>query len=82
MKERVTGSETLYRGKILSLRRDTVVLDKAGRQVEAVREVVEHDPTVVIVPVDDDDNVILVRQYRHSTGTGPPRSSRRRNGAR
>ena len=68
MREEVTRSEVLYRGKILSLRRDSVVLTKGERQVEAVREVVEHDPTVVIVPVDDDDNVLLVRQYRHSTG--------------
>ncbi len=68
MREEVTHSEVLYRGKILSLRRDSVVLTVGDRQVEAVREVVEHDPTVVIVPVDDDDNVLLVRQYRHSTG--------------
>ena len=68
MKERVTHSEELYRGKILSMRRDSVVLTKGERQVEAVREVVEHAPTVVIVPVDADDNVLLVRQYRHSTG--------------
>ena len=68
MREQVTGSEELYRGKILALRRDTVLLTKGDRQVEAVREVVEHDPTVVIVPVDDEDNVLLVRQYRHSTG--------------
>lgn len=68
MREEVTHSEVLYRGKILSLRRDSVVLSKGERQVEAVREVVEHDPTVVIVPVDADDNVLLVRQYRHSTG--------------
>ena len=68
MREQVTGSEELYRGRILSLRRDTVLLTKGERQVEAVREVVEHDPTVVIVPVDDENNVLLVRQYRHSTG--------------
>ena len=68
MREQVTGSEELYRGKILALRRDTVLLAKGERQVEAVREVVEHDPSVVIVPVDDEDNVLLVRQYRHSTG--------------
>ena len=68
MREQVTRSEELYRGKILALRRDTVLLTKGERQVEAVREVVEHDPTVVIVPVDDEDNVLLVRQYRHATG--------------
>ena len=68
MREQVTSSEELYRGKILSLRRDIVLLTKGDRQVEAVREVVEHDPTVVIVPVDAQDNVLLVRQYRHSTG--------------
>ena len=68
MREQVTHSEELYRGEILALRRDSVLLSKGERQVEAVREVVEHGPAVVIVPVDAEDNVLLVRQYRHATG--------------
>ena len=51
----------IYDGKILNVRVDTVRLP-SGR--EATREIVEHSPAVCIVPVDEDGNVILVRQYR------------------
>lgn len=51
----------IYDGRIASLREDTVALAN-GR--EALREIVEHDDVVAIVPVDADGNVLLVRQYR------------------
>ena len=35
---------------------------------EATREVVGHADAVTIVPVDEDCNVVLVRQYRHALG--------------
>ena len=35
---------------------------------ETTREVVEHADAVTIVPVDEDGNVVLVRQYRHALG--------------
>ena len=56
-------SERVFDGKILSVRVDTVSLPGGG---EATREVVEHKAACVIVPLDDDGNVVLVRQYRHS----------------
>ena len=34
---------------------------------EILREVIEHKAAVAIAPMDDDDNILLVRQYRHPT---------------
>ena len=59
--ERVLESRRVYEGRVVNLRLDTVALPD-GRS--AVREVAEHAPVVVIVPLDGDGNVLLVRQYR------------------
>ena len=61
MEERVLRSELIYEGRIVNLRVDTVELS-GGRQ--STREVVEHGDAVTILPVDDDGNLLLVRQYR------------------
>ena len=66
--ERLVRSERLYEGRIVNLRRDTVTVDRPGGPVEAIREVVEHAHAVVIVPVTDQGEVLLVRQHRWSTG--------------
>jgi ADP-ribose pyrophosphatase len=50
-----------YRGKILNVRVDTVSLGRGG---QGIREVVEHCECVCIVPLDDAENVIMVKQYR------------------
>ena len=63
--EVVLGSETVFEGKIVRVRVDTVRLPNGGR---TVRDVVEHSPSVVVVPIDAEDNVILVRQYRYPVG--------------
>jgi ADP-ribose pyrophosphatase len=56
------SSETVYTGKIITVRHDTVRLPD-GR--EATRDVVEHPGAVAVVPVTGDGKVVLVRQYRH-----------------
>ncbi|MBP2024991.1 NUDIX hydrolase [Peptoniphilus stercorisuis] len=59
--ERTMKSEKVFDGKILSLRVDTVELpDKKYSK----REVVEHDPAVAVVAADEDNNILLVKQYR------------------
>ena len=63
--EEIIGGETIYAGKLLTLRRDRVRLEN-GR--EAVREVVVHPGAVAIVPVLPDGRVVMVRQYRHAAG--------------
>lgn len=61
----VTASETLFQGRVLALRRDTVQMPDGAL---AVREVVEHLGAVGILALDDTDNVVLVNQYRHPVG--------------
>ncbi len=57
-------SETLYQGKIVTLKRGRVRLEN-GREAE--REIVEHNGAVVIAPRIG-DSVVLVRQYRVALG--------------
>ena len=63
--EMTLASEEKYKGKILSVHRDTVRLSDG---TEAVREVVEHSGGVGVLPVDDAGNVWLVRQFRYAFG--------------
>ncbi|MBI2165113.1 MAG: NUDIX hydrolase [Chloroflexi bacterium] len=63
--ERLIKSQRIYRGRVVGLRVDTVALDNG---VTAERETVEHSPAVVVVPVDSEENVLLVRQYRWPAG--------------
>ena len=67
-KELLSRSQQIFEGKIVNLRVDTTLVTKKDRTVEARREVVEHLPSVVVVPVDKEENVLLVEQYRHATG--------------
>lgn len=60
--EEMVSSEEIYSGKIVHLYRDTVRLPN-GRQ--AIREVMRHAGAAAVVPLTDDGNVILVRQYRY-----------------
>jgi ADP-ribose pyrophosphatase len=59
----VLSSRPVYEGKIVTMRVDEISLPQGG---VATREVVEHPGAVVIVALDDQDNIYLVRQYRHA----------------
>ncbi|MEE8472629.1 MAG: NUDIX hydrolase [Dehalococcoidia bacterium] len=61
--ERVVSSRTVFQGQVVGLRVDDVEL--ASGEV-TTREVVEHSDVVVVVALDGEDNVLLVRQYRHA----------------
>jgi ADP-ribose pyrophosphatase len=63
--EVVVASETLHRGRYLSLRIDTVERADGSR---ALREIVGHPGAVAIVALDADDRVALVRQFRLAAG--------------
>ena len=60
--ERQISTQRVFSGNIVGLRLDTIELPN-GRQ--ATREVVEHHGAVVVLPIDMDGNVLLVRQYRY-----------------
>jgi ADP-ribose pyrophosphatase len=57
----VVGSETKYKGKIITVRLDRVRMSDGS---VADREVVSHPGAVAIVALDDDGKVVLVNQYR------------------
>jgi 8-oxo-dGTP pyrophosphatase MutT (NUDIX family) len=59
------ASEIIYVGNIFALRADEVRMP--GGNI-ARREVVEHYGAVAVVAMDDDDNIIMVYQYRHPIG--------------
>ncbi len=59
--ERTLSSQQIYSGKIVKLRVDTVELPDGH---VGQREVVDHSGAVAIVALQDDNEIILVRQYR------------------
>ncbi|MEK0326740.1 MAG: NUDIX hydrolase, partial [Nitrosopumilus sp.] len=63
--EETIESQSIYSGKILSLRRDTVKI-RDGKV--AIREIVEHGGAVGIIAFTDEGKIILVRQFRKATG--------------
>ena len=63
--ETLVDSVEVVRGKLLTIRRDTVLGIDGG---EHVREVVAHPGGVAIVPLTADNKVVLIRQYRHAVG--------------
>ncbi|MDO4868815.1 MAG: NUDIX hydrolase [Bacillota bacterium] len=63
-KEELISSERIYEGKILNLRRDKVT----AIQGEAYREIIEHNGAVAMVAINDNDDIVLVRQFRYAVG--------------
>ena len=63
--ERRVSSETIFEGRIVRLTVDQARLPDGKL---AVREVVYHPGGVAILPLDENNNVTLVRQYRYPIG--------------
>jgi len=61
--EKTLATQQIYQGRAVNIRVDTV--EKAdGRKT--TREVVEHSDCIAVVAIDEQDNVLLVRQFRHA----------------
>jgi len=58
-------SETLLQGRTFKVRRDTLKTPD-GRETRL--EILDHGGSVVILPIDRENNLLFVRQYRHATG--------------
>lgn len=60
-----TASHTVFRGNIIALRTDDVLMPGG---VTAMREVVEHYGAVAVAALDDDEQLAMIYQYRHAVG--------------
>ena len=61
----VVHRERVFDGKVFSVDRERVKLPHGPT---VTLDVVRHPPSVVLLPVPEPGNVILVRQYRHAIG--------------
>ena len=59
--EKTMKSDKLYEGKLLNLRIDTVEMPNKRY---SKREIVEHPGAVAVIAITDDNQVILVKQFR------------------
>ena len=57
----VTRSDRVYEGRVWDIRRDEVSYN--GETI--VREYMDHTGAVAILALDDEDRVLLIKQYRH-----------------
>jgi len=60
--EKKLSSQQIYQGHAVTMRVDTV--EKAGGR-KTTRDVVEHSNCIAVVAIDEQENIILVRQFRH-----------------
>ena len=60
-----TAITTVYDGRIIRLQLETIALPTGG---ELKAEIIRHPGSVVIVPVTDLGEIVLVKQYRHAVG--------------
>jgi len=63
MSERELASETVFEGRLLHVKRDTVCLPDGK---PATREYVEHNGAVMVIPVLDSGELVMERQYRYA----------------
>ena len=62
LSEKQLKAEYIYKGKIINLRKDTALLPNGN---EALREVVEHPGGVCVVALTENNEVLMVRQFRY-----------------
>ena len=63
--EKTLATEVIFEGRVVRLRIDTIeTID--GRQ--STREIIEHDDCITVIPVDENGNILLVKQFRRPTG--------------
>jgi ADP-ribose pyrophosphatase len=58
-------SEILMQGRAFRIRRDTL---KTPDQRETKFEIIDHGGSVILIPVDENGELLFVRQYRHAAG--------------
>ena len=62
LSEETLSVEEIFKGKILDVTRDTVLLENGEK---ATREVIHHNGGVCVVPLTDEGEIIFVKQFRY-----------------
>lgn len=62
LEEKTVSSSEIYDGRIFKVTRDTALLENGK---EALREVVHHSGGVTIIPITEENEIIMVKQYRY-----------------
>lgn len=65
LEEKTLSSEQKFDGKVVKLFVDSVELENGKT---ATREVIKHPGGVCVLPLDEDENILMVRQFRYPTG--------------
>lgn len=65
LRETFVSREIPFEGKLLKLRKDKILLPN---KKEACREWIEHPGACAIVYIDEDDNILLEKQFRYPFG--------------
>lgn len=60
--EKTISSKEIYSGRVVKLRLDEVELENGNI---TTREVIHHSGGVAVLALDDDDNILFVRQFRY-----------------
>jgi ADP-ribose pyrophosphatase len=61
VEEKTVSSRYVFKGRAVNLRIDTVI--NADGQ-ETTREIIEHPECIAVIPLEDNGDIVLVRQYR------------------
>jgi ADP-ribose pyrophosphatase len=59
--EKTLESKYIFKGRVVNLRVDNVITSD-GRHT--TREIVEHPACIAVIPLDTEDNILMVSQYR------------------
>lgn len=61
MTEKTLSSQPIFSGQVIKLRVDTVEMPGG---CQATREIIEHVDCIAVVAIDNEDNILLVKQFR------------------
>lgn len=63
---RLLSTEKVYEGRIWDVVSDSFQLSETGESL--TRDYIDHPGAVAVLPMNDDGEVLLIRQYRHPVG--------------
>ena len=59
---KIIKSETIYNGRVFDVRIDKIKYDSGN---ESIREIAVHNGGAVVLAINDNDEILFVKQYRH-----------------